>query len=114
MERRYRALRTIAAVYKILGIIVAVLTVLSVLAICVTMALGGAASSSLSDQVPLGGMMGGALGGAFVGILGIIYGGLISLSLYGFGEMVMLLIAIEENTRGAWAAAAARPQGAQV
>lgn len=103
MGERYKALRTIGTIYKILGGIVAVLTVLIALGICATSVLGGAALNSLSREFGsssgLGGFFGGALGGFLGALIAILYGGGFSITLYGFGEGVYLLIALEENTR---------------
>lgn len=99
MEKRYTALRTIATIYKILGIVVAVVTVLAVLVLCVASVLGGAAVSNLERNMIGSRVLDGVLGGVLAGGLGLIYGGVVSLTLYAFGEAIYLLIALEENTR---------------
>lgn len=103
MEKRYRALRIVGTIYKVLGIIAAALTVLAVLAMCGTSLLGGAALDSVGRQFGQdlggGGVFGGMVGGVIFSVLAVLYGGIIAVTLYAFGEMIYLLIALEENTR---------------
>ncbi len=103
MEKRYGALRIVGTVYKVLGIVVAVLTVLAVLALCGTSVLGGAALDSMGRQFGQdfggSGIFGGVLGGVVLSVFSILYGGMIAITLYAFGEMTYLLIALEENAR---------------
>lgn len=103
MEPRYRALRIIGTIYKVLGGLAGVITVLLVLAICATSVLGGAALESLSTELgegsAAGGLFGGVVGGILLSLIAILYGGTISVTLYGFGEGIYLLLALEENTR---------------
>lgn len=102
MEKRYRALRLIGSVYKVLGIIMGVLTILIVLSLCVTSIFGSSLLNELGRQYGNGGTMGGA-GGVVLGLLmslgAIIYGGGMAVTLYALGEGIYLLIALEENTR---------------
>ncbi len=102
MGKRYGALRTIGTVYKILGIIAGVFTILTALGLCASGVLGGAAL----DQFSRGfggdsgfGSAGGIVGGILLGVLAIVYGGGLSVTLYAAGEGIYLLIALEENTR---------------
>jgi hypothetical protein len=103
MEPRYRALRIIGTVYKILGGIAGVVTALLVIAICASSVLGGAALGSFSREFGEGAGVGSfftsALGGILISLFAILYGGIISVTLYGFGEGIYLLLALEENTR---------------
>jgi hypothetical protein len=102
MEKRYRALRTIGTIYKVLAAIVAVITLLSILGLCATSILGGvgqAAFSRGSGAGVFGGLFGGVLGALIFSVVGIIYGGAVSLTLYAVGEGIDLLLALEENTR---------------
>jgi len=102
MEKRYRALRTIGTIYKVLAAIVAGITLLSILGLCATSILGGvgqAAFSRGSGFGVFGGLFGGVLGALILSVFAIIYGGAISLTLYAFGEGIDLLLALEENTR---------------
>jgi hypothetical protein len=102
MEKRYRALRLIGTVYKVLGVIVAALTVLLVIGVCLSSTLGGAAIDSFSREfrdTPGFAAVGGAIWGLTFGVMMIIYGGGLSITLYAIGESIYLALAIEENTR---------------
>jgi len=104
MEKRYKVLRTIGKIYKILGVIAAVLTILSALGICLASILGGAALNRYARQfggmqVPMASQAGGAVAGVIGALFLSLYGGMIAISLYGLGEGVDLIIALEENTR---------------
>lgn len=100
MDKRYRALRTIGTIYKVIGAILAVLTILGALGICIASIAGGAAFNSVMDQYSsASGFLSGIFGGVIIGFVVILYGGLMSVTMYGFGEGIYLLIALEENTR---------------
>jgi hypothetical protein len=90
MEKRYTALRIIATIYKVMGVIFGVLAILAAIATV----LGGA-------TLDLG--FGNRAGGTFVALIGAVFillGGLLgALGVYAIGELVSLLINIEENTR---------------
>ena len=100
MEKKYKALRTIGTIYKVLGIIAGVLTILSIIGFCATSIFGGAMFDMMNTSgygVP--GIFGGALGGVILSLGALIYGGGASVTLYALGEGVYLLIELEENTR---------------
>lgn len=104
MEKRYRALRTISVIYKVLGGLLLLLTVLGVIAFCVMAVGGGAAARGIGRELGLNsgivrGMAGGLMGGVIGGIGLLIYGGLASVSLFAFGQLIDLLISMEESTR---------------
>lgn len=103
MEKRYKALRIIGTIYKVLGIIAGVITILVAIGLCGTSVLGGAAIDNLGRQfggdIGVGGLFGGIFGGLLLSLAAIIYGGFITLTLYAAGEGVYLLLALEENTR---------------
>jgi predicted lipid-binding transport protein (Tim44 family) len=101
-EKRYGALRVIGTVYKVLGVIMAVLTVLAALGICLSSMAGGAALSRLDRFDPGWGgmrMAGGLAGGLIVGLFTLLYGLGLAIGLYGLGEGLFLMLALEENTR---------------
>jgi hypothetical protein len=96
MERRYAALRIIATIYKVLGVLVGIGTVLAAIGFCALGAMGSAALSSFNGgQNAAGGVLGGFLGGVVALIVGTIY----TLTLYALGDGISLLLALEENTR---------------
>lgn len=100
MEKRYRALRIISTLYKILGIIVLVIAIISAVGACLGGVLGGANFQNLFGQEmsALGGV-GSVVAGIIGALVGLIFGGLGGLSLYAMGEGISLAIAVEENTR---------------
>ena len=106
MRTKYGVLRFISGFYKVVGIIVGAITLLSALGICLTSVLGTTLVGSLSQNlqnsgVPLA-MGASSLVMGILGALGtIITGALAALGLYAFGELISLLIALEENTRAA-------------
>ena len=91
MDKRYTALRVIATIYKIIGVLVALLTVLAV----VLMVVGMVGNSRPLAMYGLAGpeMMAVALISTLLG------GGLGALGIFAIGEALYLLIALEENTR---------------
>ena len=100
MERKYRALRTIGTIYKILGIIIGVLTLLSILGFCATSVMGvGGAALGRDASAFFGGAFGGAVGTVIFAVFATLYGGGLAVTMYALGEGVDLLIALEENTR---------------
>jgi hypothetical protein len=100
MEKRFSILRLIGTVYKVLGGIAAVLTLLSVVGFCLFTVLGGAASSSFGrgSQV-FAGLLSSGIIGVISALLTLLYGGIASITLFGAGEAIFLMIALEENTR---------------
>jgi hypothetical protein len=103
MEQRFHALRTIGSIFRVLGYIALVLTILGALAICGLSVVGGSAMESVTQQLggssTGAGFLGGLFGGLIGGILVLLYGGFISLSIIATGELIYLLIGVEENTR---------------
>lgn len=95
MEKRFRALRIIGTVFKVLAWIVLVLGLLLSLIYVVTIVIGGAAASR-NDLSPLlaGGIIA-VLSAFIVMFASIVY----FLMLYAIGEAIFLALAIEENTR---------------
>ncbi len=96
MGNKFRVLRIVATIIKILAWIILVLGVLGGCASLVLGLMGGAAT-------PRGGGAGlailGGLFGAFSGVVVIIFAALQFLFLYAWGELIYLLLALEENTR---------------
>lgn len=113
MERRYSALRTIGTIYKILGVIAGIITLLVALSLCGASIFGTPFFNNMINQYG-GSGMGSSFGNVFIGIvaglLALIYGGMLTVTLYGFGEGVYLLIALEENTRAMRLALEKKPE----
>lgn len=95
MEKRFRALRIIGTIFKVLAFIVLALGLLWILIFFVSMLVGGAAVSR-NDLGPL--MASGIF--AFLIALLVLFGAVVEfLVLYATGEAIFLALAIEENTR---------------
>ncbi|MHB0878397.1 MAG: hypothetical protein ACYC5O_20365 [Anaerolineae bacterium] len=97
MEKRFRALRFIGTLFKVLAWI----TLVGAIIVALFFVIGGASSglSSNSDQLIPGLALQGALAG-IIGGLGVIIGGLIYfLMLYAVAESIYVILSIEENTR---------------
>jgi len=104
MEKRYGVLRFVSGFYKVIGIIMGVLTILGALGICATSVLGGGLLNQAVQGMENSGMPV-ATGGSLVvfGILGALYilvaGAVTSLGTYAIGELISLMVSMEENTR---------------
>jgi hypothetical protein len=102
MEKKFKILRFIGTVYKILGIITAVLTLLGAVGICLASVLGGAMMDQVQSEFgnigPVA-LMGGAAGGVIIGGALLVWGAITALLLLAAGEGISLLVALEENTR---------------
>ncbi len=93
MKKRFGVLRTLSAILKILGIIAAVGAVLGGLIALVMSFAGGDMFASMGlDEVS--GVFVGLFGSIMMIVVGLLYAAL----LYGYGEFLMLMISIEENT----------------
>ncbi|MEO0107269.1 MAG: hypothetical protein ABIL46_08070 [candidate division WOR-3 bacterium] len=100
MEKKFTALRVISVVFKVLAWIIAVFTVIGFIAMLV----GGAALSQLGrDYGGYGGYGGfgslGVLSGIGMAFAILIYGAFLFLSLLAAADMILVILAIEENTR---------------
>ncbi len=102
MEKKFRALRTVSVVFKVLAWITLIGGILGALGAIIMGAVGGAAlarTPELRNLMPLMGGGGGIIAGILSG-LGILIGSLIGFVLfYAYAELVYLIIAIEHNTR---------------
>jgi len=105
MEKRFKALRFLSAVYKVLAWIVLVLGVLAGLGILTLGVIGGRTLPTLSygyargmDFLPA--LMQGGIVVGIVGFLGsLLVSGLHFLILYAVSEFILLALSMEENTR---------------
>lgn len=85
MEKRFHALRTISIILKVLAWIVAIFTVIGfIFALAGVNLFPGPYSPGV---------------GFIFGVAVLIYGAIIFISIYALAEIILVLIAIEENTR---------------
>lgn len=86
MEKRFRSLRFIATLFKILAIIIGIAAIIAAAVGMVSFAMNhrGLGLSRFGLFSGINFLIGGLIGGLFF---------------YGFGELIYLLLAIEENTR---------------
>lgn len=101
MEKKFKALRFIGGLYKVIAIIVLVVAVLGIIVADIAMIAGGSSLNSMlgSDYGFNAGTGVSVIGVIFVTIFGLLGAGLASVSIYAMGELVTLLLALEENTR---------------
>lgn len=93
MKKRFAVLQIVSTILKILGIVTAALAVLGGLITFVMSFVGG----DLFNQFGMpsdNGVLAGLLGAFMI----VIFGGLSALFLYGYGELIMLLISMEDST----------------
>jgi len=93
MKKRFAVLRIVSTILKILGIVTAALAVLGGLITFVMSFAGGDLFGALGFDAA-GGVLAGLLGAFMI----VIFGALYALFLYGYGELIMLLISMEDNT----------------
>ena len=93
MKTRFGVLRILGTILKVLGIISAALAVLGAIGTLIASFAGGSLWSMLGYD---------ANAGFFVGLVGafgiLILGALYAIFIYGSGELIMLLISMEDNT----------------
>lgn len=102
----------IATIYKVAGMVVGLLVGLAALGICLNLIFGVGGFALFEPErpwwrgpgiLPWWGrpnlLMLPGVGGLILAALAIVGGGLNALALYGFGELIHLLLALEENTR---------------
>ena len=93
MKSRFGVLKVLATILKVLGIAAAALGVLGGLGTLIMSLAGGDMLSAFGVDSGGGFLVG--LVGAFVIVL---FGVLYAVFLYGFGELLMLLLSMEDNT----------------
>ena len=96
MQKKYRVLRIVATIWKVLAWIVLVVSILGGCGTLALSVLGGSAAARANDLTGLGG---GLIGGLFAALIAIFLGVLYFVSLYAFAELVDVMLALEENTR---------------
>ncbi len=93
MKKRFNFLRTLANIFKILGILLAAIFLLGgIILIVLSMSNGNFWSLFGLDAAT------GFSVGLATGIITLVAGVLCGLMIYGFGELIYVLISIEENT----------------
>lgn len=99
MENKFKALRIVSVIFKVLAWIVAAFTVIGFIAMLVA---GTALSGMSRGYGAYGGGIGamGALGGIGMAFFILIYGAFMFVSLLAASDMILVFLAIEENTRG--------------
>jgi hypothetical protein len=97
MEKKFKALRTISVIFKVFAWITAVFTVIGFFGMLV----GGAALSQLGSKYSgsYGPAMMGPMWGIFMAFYVLIVGAIGFISFLAGAEMIMVILAIEENTR---------------
>jgi len=98
VEKKYKILRIVAFVWKIVAWVI---LVISVLGGCASLVMTLMAGNQLSRQTSaLGlGMLGGTVGGITIAVVAILVGLFYFISLYAVAEMIDVALALEENTR---------------
>jgi len=101
METKYRALRTIGTIFKVLGWVILILGILSACGASASMLLGGATYMGLGGPGGGGdaGLVYGLIFGVVVFIVMIVTVGLYALILIAASEGIQVFLDIEENTR---------------
>jgi len=93
MKKRFGVLRIIATILKVLGIITAALSILGAIGALIASFAGGSLWSMVGYDANAGFFVG------FVSSFGIlIFGVLNAVFMYGSGELIMLLLSMEDNT----------------
>jgi hypothetical protein len=94
MEKKFKALRTISMIFKIIAWFIAVMTIIGF----IVMIVGGAALSQYSHRYGGPGLLG-PLGGIAMAFYILILGAMWFISLLAGAEIILVILAIEENTR---------------
>ena len=95
VEKKYKALRLISVIYKVLAFVVGGLAVLGGLFILVSGLAGSSGSGNFSSGLGPAALFSGVFGFFFL----VMYGAVLFVALYGAGEFILVFLAIEENTR---------------
>jgi len=100
MEKRFRILRVLASLYKILAWVFLVVGILGAIAAVAAGVLSGSVLGETLDELT-GGAVAGLLGGIAAGVGLLLAAVLQFVVLYAAGEAIYVALAIEENTREA-------------
>ncbi|MHB0858663.1 MAG: hypothetical protein ACYC5M_13990 [Anaerolineae bacterium] len=101
MEKRFRALRIVAAFFKILAWIALVGGILGTVLIVIVAAVQGnaGAPSPVLERLPMAGNLMGIAAGLLVGLVFLLGSLIYFVVLYAASESIQLGLAIEQNTR---------------
>lgn len=94
MKKRFQFLHVVAGVFRILAIVAAGLALVASL-VTLVMAMAGGQIWNIFGMDANTGFFGGLLAAFLEVLVGFFY----ALLLYGYGEMISLMLALEENTR---------------
>jgi hypothetical protein len=95
VKKKYKVLRLIAVLMKILAFVLGALLIIAGLVMVVA---GAAASSKTTTTFPDAGPAA-FLGGVVGGLIALVYGVLVFIFLYAYAEWMYVFMDIEENTR---------------
>ncbi|NMB62592.1 MAG: hypothetical protein GYA18_09690 [Chloroflexi bacterium] len=93
MKKRFKFLRTLANIFRILGVIACALSLLGGIILIVLSISNGNFWSLFGYSA-----YDGALTGITTGVIALVTGLLTGLVTYGYGELIFVFLAIEENT----------------
>jgi len=93
MKKRFQVLRVIANVLKIIGIVVAAVALVGAL-VTFVIALAGGQVWNMAGMDTTTGFVAGLVGALMILLIGALY----ALLMYGYGEMILLMLSMEENT----------------
>lgn len=93
MKKRFQVLRVIATVFRVLGIVIAAVALVAALITLVMSLAGGQVWGLFGIDANTG-----FFGGLIAAFLIILLGAFKALILYGSGELISLLLALEENS----------------
>ncbi len=94
MKKRFQFLHVIASIFRILAIVVAGLALVASLVTLVMAMAGGQIWNIFGIDANTG-----FFGGLLAAFLEVLVGFFYALLMYGYGEMISLMLALEENTR---------------
>ena len=98
MQQKFRILRIVAVIWKVLAWIVLVISVLGGCGVLAFSVMAGGNTGVRGADLGFG-PMGGALGGVISAAVFIFGGVLYFVLLYAFSELIDVMLALEENTR---------------
>jgi uncharacterized membrane protein len=100
MKKRFKMLRLVAFIWKIVAWVILVLSVLGGCGSLVALLLAGDQFSRQASALGLG-MLGGAVGGVVIAMIAILFGLFYFISLFAIAETIDVVLSLEENTRAA-------------